>query len=85
MEADLPNTHLLGAQNDMISWLWNASPKEQRTVRDIAIRIIYLAVAATHNSSSVRNMGTDILLCLFILTRHSVSAINARPSQPCDL
>lgn len=37
----------------MISWLWNASPKEQRTVRDIAIRIIYLAVAATHNTSSV--------------------------------
>ncbi|KAF7775649.1 hypothetical protein Agabi119p4_4042 [Agaricus bisporus var. burnettii] len=50
-----------GDANDMISWLWNASPQEQRTVRDIAIRVIYLAVAATHNSSSLL---THVLLNL---------------------
>jgi hypothetical protein len=64
MEEDLLNLNFLGSQNDMISWLWNASPQGERTVRDIAIRIIYLAVAATHNSSSVRASGTDILGCV---------------------
>ncbi|KAJ3569657.1 hypothetical protein NP233_g4898 [Leucocoprinus birnbaumii] len=39
--------------NDMITWLWNAAPEDQRTLYDIAIRIIWLNVAAIRTTSAV--------------------------------
>lgn len=41
------------AQNDMITWLWNAAPEGHRTIRDIATRMIFLNVAAIHTTSAV--------------------------------
>ncbi|KAJ3571103.1 hypothetical protein NP233_g3970 [Leucocoprinus birnbaumii] len=47
--------------NDMITWLWNASPESQRNLHDIAIRMIYLNVAAIHTTS---NLLTHVLLSI---------------------
>lgn len=39
--------------NDMITWLWNAAPEAQRTLHDIAIRMIWLNIAAIRTTSSL--------------------------------
>ncbi|KAF5350114.1 hypothetical protein D9756_009061 [Leucocoprinus leucothites] len=39
--------------NDLITWLWNAAPEAQRTLHDIAIRIIWLNVAAIRTTSAI--------------------------------
>ncbi|KAF5349930.1 hypothetical protein D9756_009063 [Leucocoprinus leucothites] len=38
--------------NDMISWLWSAAGETQRTTHDIAIRIIWLNIAAIRTTSA---------------------------------
>ncbi|KAF9445324.1 cytochrome P450 [Macrolepiota fuliginosa MF-IS2] len=38
---------------DMITWLWDAAPEQQRTIRDLAVRMILLNVAAIHTTSSL--------------------------------
>ncbi|KAF5363979.1 hypothetical protein D9756_000020 [Leucocoprinus leucothites] len=47
--------------NDMITWLWNASPENQRNLHDIAIRMIYLNVAAIHTTA---NLLTHVILSI---------------------
>ncbi|KAJ3569656.1 hypothetical protein NP233_g4899 [Leucocoprinus birnbaumii] len=39
--------------NDMITWLWNGADKPQRTAHDIAIRMIWLNIAAIRTTSQV--------------------------------
>ncbi|KAF5363880.1 hypothetical protein D9756_000065 [Leucocoprinus leucothites] len=39
--------------NDMITWLWNAAPEDHRTLHDIAIRMIFLNIAAIHTTASL--------------------------------
>ncbi|KXN88011.1 Ent-kaurene oxidase, partial [Leucoagaricus sp. SymC.cos] len=53
--------------NDMITWLWNGSPEAQQNLHDIAIRMIYLNVAAIHTTA---NLLTHVLLSLAAYTSY---------------
>ncbi|KAJ3570644.1 hypothetical protein NP233_g4261 [Leucocoprinus birnbaumii] len=39
--------------NDMVTWLWNAAPEEQRTLHHLAIRMIFLNIVAIHTTSAL--------------------------------
>lgn len=41
---------ILWAQNDMISWLIDSAKKDQRTVRNITVRILTVNFGAIHTS-----------------------------------
>lgn len=58
----------------MITWLWNAAPEHERTVHNVAVRMVFLSLASIHNLSFVRFLAilyrNNLLICSLQLLTH---------------
>ncbi|KAJ3570466.1 hypothetical protein NP233_g4384 [Leucocoprinus birnbaumii] len=50
---DNNSSDIVDGPNDMLTWLWNSAPEAHRTLHDVAIRMIFLNIAAIHTTASL--------------------------------
>jgi hypothetical protein len=67
----------------MITWLWKGAPEAQRTLQDIAARMVFLNIAAIHTTSSVSSHHSGLVPGVKHLSAHS--AFDACLIQPCGV
>lgn len=74
---------LLFAQNDLITWLLDMAPAENRNVEDITVKLMLINFAAIHTTSLVR---TDLVLVVpssFVLGAYAPNADGGKTAGVC--